>query len=83
MNGLEMLLKTFGLDPGEMRKSVEEFRTLVLRLATAVEHVGAQQRIIMAHLNIPDAPTEQNHGNGKITGGEIVNPGTDAGSPRV
>jgi hypothetical protein len=77
MNGLEMMLKTFGLDPDQIRKNVVEFQQLVLRLATSMERVEAQQHAIMDHLGIhPVASTEQSHGNGQ----SIVNTDSATGS---
>jgi hypothetical protein len=52
MSGIISLLKTFGLDPDQMMKTVEEFKGLVLGLTTALRQVEANQRAIMAHLGV-------------------------------
>lgn len=69
--GMYMLMKTFGIDPQAIIKSVEEFKDLVLRLTTAVERVETQNRAIMAHFQIGELNAPGHHGHS----GSVDNPG--------
>lgn len=86
-NGLEMLMKTFGIDPNEIKGSVEGFKALVLRLATAVERVEQQNRAIMVHLGVEqhghvghsgsvEQPGHASNGVGDGTAPVVIVPGS-------
>lgn len=80
-SGLEMLMKTFGLDPNEIKGSVEGFKALVLRLATAVEAVERQNRAIMAHLGISDASGHIGHSGSVDNAGQQSNGVGESAAP--
>ena len=51
--GMDMMLKAMGLDPEEMKKSIEGFGALVIDVNERLERIERNQRAIMLDMGIP------------------------------
>ena len=83
--GLEMLMKSFGFDPAEMKGAVDGFRQLMVSLDTRLSGIqeqlsraDVQQRAIMAHLGVSSDATGQDGHSGSV--GQPGQPGVETGS---
>jgi len=50
MNGMEMLLKSFGLKPDEIKKQISEYGQLVIDLHSRMVRIEEKQDRILRHL---------------------------------
>lgn len=64
-SGMELLLKSFGVDVAEVTKQAHQFQAIAISIDKRLELILAQNRAIMAALKIT---TELESGNGEGKG---------------
>jgi hypothetical protein len=61
--GMEMLLKTFGIDPDHIKKEMADFGKLVLDIHARLVRIEANQRILADALKVELPHAERNPGD--------------------
>ncbi len=59
MGGIEMMLKSMGIDPDEIRKSVSEFGQVVLALKEQMDRVEKKLDFIIGDVSASENETEK------------------------